>query len=64
MLSEHGEHVQWNVELELKPEHELVSLETHVELDALELSQNQEDVELQLVNCYIMFDTNTIYFKC
>jgi len=36
------------VELELKREHELVSLVTHVVLDALELSLNQEDVELLL----------------
>jgi len=36
------------VEQELKPEHELVSLEMHVELDVLELSQNQELVEHQL----------------
>jgi len=34
VLSEHGELAQLNVELELKPEAELVSLATHVELDA------------------------------
>jgi len=47
-LSEDGEHVLLHADQEHKPELELVSLVTHVELDALELSLNQEDVEPQL----------------
>jgi len=46
--SEHGEHVQSDVDQEHKPEHELVSLVTHVELDVLELRQNHDLVEHQL----------------
>jgi len=49
VLSEHGEHVLSDAVQAHKREHELASLVTHAELDALELSLSQEDVEHQLL---------------